>query len=193
MGRAEVVTTAEGTMRLESTEPPPRLEEAESLHGQDIITALKRARVEYVLSVPDLHTSHNLLYPISRDADLRLIRVCKEDECLGIATGLSYGDKRAIILIQYTGFLYAMNAIRALACEQSQPMCLMVGLLNHKGGTARNSRRLGLRIIEPILDSLGIPYHLVDTDADIERIAPAISEAYERRHPVAFLIARSPI
>ena len=38
--------------------------------------------------------------------------MCKEDECFGIAAGLTYGDKRALILIQYTGFLYAMNAIR---------------------------------------------------------------------------------
>jgi len=179
-------------MTLQTTEPPPRAEAADALSGHSIIAALKRARVDYVLSVPDLHTSHNLLHPIGRDADLRLIRVCKEDECLGIATGLSYGDKRAVILVQYTGFLYAMNAIRALACEQSQPMCLMIGLLNHKGGTARNSRRLGLRIIEPILDTLGIPFHLIDTDADAERIAPAICDAYETRHPVAFLIARSP-
>jgi sulfopyruvate decarboxylase subunit alpha len=178
-------------MRLETTEPPPA-EAGETLNGHTIITALKRARVEYVLSVPDLHTSHHLLHPIARDADLRLIRVCKEDECLGIATGLSYGDRRAVILIQYTGFLYAMNAIRALACEQRQPMCLMIGLLNHQGGTARNSKRLGLRIIEPMLDTLGIPCHLIDSDADMERVPPAICDAYESRHPVAFLIARSP-
>src|SRR5947209_4013793 len=100
--------------------------EAEApLHGAAIIAAMKKARVDYVLSVPDLHTSQGLLKPIARDHDLKLIRVCKEDETLGIAAGLSYGDKRALILIQYTGFLYAMNAIRAIACDQSMPMCMM--------------------------------------------------------------------
>ena len=28
-----------------------------------------------------------------------------------------------------SGFLYAMNAIRAMACDQSLPMCMMIGLL----------------------------------------------------------------
>jgi len=40
------------------------------------------------------------LAPIAQDKDLRLIRVCKEDECIGIATGLAYSDKRALVLIQ---------------------------------------------------------------------------------------------
>ena len=46
-----------------------------------------------------------LLRPIARDPELKLIRVCKEDECIGIASGLSYCDKRALTLIQHTGFL----------------------------------------------------------------------------------------
>ena len=91
------------------------------LDGAKIIAALKQSHVDYVLSVPDLHTSNGLLKPISKDAELKLIRTCKEDETLGIAAGLSYGDKRALILIQWTGFLYAMNAIRAMACDQSMP------------------------------------------------------------------------
>lgn len=163
-----------------------------SLSGPRILDAIRQAGVKYVLSVPDLHTATGLLAPIAADRSLRLIRVCKEDECLGIATGLTYGDQRALILIQYTGFLYAMNAIRALACEQRQPMCLMIGLLGHSGGSPRASQRIGVRIIEPILDLLDIPYHLVDTDKDVPAIASKIDEAYRAPHPVAFLIARRP-
>lgn len=175
---------------------PSEHEQAEAdrprLCGLKILDAVKRAGVDYVLSVPDLHTSQGLLAPIAADEDLKLIRVCKEDECLGIATGLSYGDKRALILIQHTGFLYAMNAIRALACEQRQPLCLMIGLLGHGGGSAAQSKRIGLRIVEPLLDLLQIPRHLIDTDDDVVRIAPAIEAAYQAPHPIAFLIARRP-
>ena len=88
-----------------------------TLSGAAIIRAVKDAGVEYVLSVPDLHTSQGVLKRVASDNELKLVRVCKEDECLGIAAGLTYGNKRALILIQYTGFLYAMNAIRAVACE----------------------------------------------------------------------------
>lgn len=166
----------------------------DALHGDAIISAVKQAGISYVLAVPDLHTSKGLLYPISRDPDLKLIRVCKEDETLGIAAGLTYGNRRALILVQYTGFLYAMNAIRAVACEHKQPMCLMIGLLGKEAGVPpQQSRRLGLRIIEPILDVLGIERHLIESDSDVPLIAPAIRNAYETSQPVAMLIGRRPV
>src|ERR1019366_3533810 len=84
------------------------------LHGSAILAAIKDSGVEFVLSVPDIVTSAGLLRPIARDPDLRLVRVCKEDECIGIASGLHYCDKRALILIQYTGFLDSINAIRCI-------------------------------------------------------------------------------
>jgi len=164
------------------------------LSGAKIIAAVKEAGVGHVLSVPDLHTAKGLLLPISTDPGLRLIRVCKEDECLGIAAGLSYGDKRALILIQYTGFFYAMNAIRAVAVEHKQPMCLMIGVLgNQPGQSPSDSKRIGHRVIEPILDLWGIPRDVIDTDADVPRIAPAIRDAYENSHPTALLIGRRPV
>ena len=167
---------------------------ADVLHGAAIIAAVKAAGVSHVLSVPDLHTAKGLLSPITTDPELTLIRTCKEDETLGIAAGLTYGAKRALILIQYTGFLYAMNAIRAVACEHKQPMCMMIGLLSKEPGVPpQESKRFGLRIIEPILDVMGIERHYIDTDADIAKITPAIRRAYETSQPVAMLIGRKPL
>lgn len=172
----------------------PAVETADRLSGAAIIAAIKDAGVGYVLSVPDLHTVNGLLMPIADDPDLNLIRVCKEDECLGIAAGLSYGDKRAVVLIQYTGFLYALNAIRAVAAEHRKPICLMVGLLGKPPGLApRDAKRVGVRAVEPILDIMDIPHQLIETDADVPLIAPAIIDAYENEHPTAFLIGRRPV
>jgi sulfopyruvate decarboxylase subunit alpha len=163
--------------------------DASVLHGAKIIDAVKQAGIEYVLSVPDLHTSRGLLFPIAEDPDLNLIRVCKEDECLGISAGLNYGNKRALILLQYTGFLYAMNAIRGVGVEYKQPSVLMIGMLGKEPGLLpQDSKRFGLRIIEPMLDVLGIPHIHIETDADIDGITPAINKAYETPFPTAILI-----
>jgi sulfopyruvate decarboxylase subunit alpha len=134
-----------------------------------------------------------LLRPIARDPAFKLIRVCKEDECIGIASGLSYCDKRALSLIQHTGFLDSINAIRGVAVEYAQPICMMIGLLQHDPYKApRESPRYGVRIVEPILDAMGIPHHLINEDADVAKIKPAIEVAYAKSHPVAFLIGRRP-
>ena len=133
------------------------------LHGSGIIAALKTSGIEYVLALPDIVTSSGLLAPIARDKDFRLIRVCKEDECIGIASGLHYSNKRALILIQYTGFLDSLNAIRAVAVEYKQPICMMVGLLGHAAECPPSeSSKYGVRIIEPICEAMGIPHHVID-------------------------------
>jgi sulfopyruvate decarboxylase subunit alpha len=163
------------------------------LKGSTIIAAIKASGVEFILSVPDIVTSGGLLRPISRDPAFKLIRVCKEDECIGIASGLSYCDKRALTLIQSTGFLDSINAIRGIAVEFRQPICMMIGLLGHDPTTTpRDSPRYGVRIIEPILDAMGIPHHLINEEADVAKIRPEIDDAYAASHPLALLIGRRP-
>ena len=166
---------------------------ARELNGAGIIAAIKASGIEYILSVPDITTSAGLLAPIATDKDLRLVRVCKEDECIGIATGLAYSDKRALVLIQHTGFLDSINAIRGVAVEYKQPICMMIGLLQHDPEKApKESPRYGVRIVEPILDDMGIAHHLISVNADVAKIKPAIDKAYAESQPVAFLVGRSP-
>jgi sulfopyruvate decarboxylase TPP-binding subunit len=164
-----------------------------ALTGANIIAAVKQSGVEFILAVPDIVTSKGLLFPIAADKDLKLVRVCKEDECIGIASGLTYCDKRALVLIQYTGFLDSLNAIRAVAVEYKQPIVMMVGLLGHEPERLpTESGRYGVRIIEPICDAMGIPHHLLSEDADVAKIRPAIDKAYAESAPVAFLVGRRP-
>jgi sulfopyruvate decarboxylase subunit alpha len=164
------------------------------LHGTNILAAIKASGVEFVLAVPDIHTSKGLLFPIADDPELRLIRVCKEDECIGIASGLHYTDRRALVLIQYTGFLDSLNAIRAVAVEYKQPICMMVGLLGHDGECPpAQSGKYGVRIIEPICDAIGIPHCVLNQDSDVAMIKPAIDKAYKDSFPVAILIGRRPL
>ena len=167
--------------------------EARRLEGAGIIAAIKASGIKYILSVPDITTSAGLLAPIAKDKDFELVRVCKEDECIGIATGLAYSGKRSLTLIQHTGFLDSINAIRGVAVEYNQPICMMIGLLQHDPDrTPRESSRYGVRIVEPILDAMGIPYHEIETDADVGKIKPAIDGAYASSHPVVMLIGRRP-
>jgi sulfopyruvate decarboxylase TPP-binding subunit len=165
----------------------------QALKGSSILAAMKASGIEYVLSVPDIVTSRGLLFPIANDPAFRLIRVCKEDECLGIASGLAYGGKKALILIQHTGLLDSINAVRAVAVENQQPICMMVGLLEKEPDTPpRQSKRYGVRIVEPVLEAMSIAYHLIESEADVARIAPAVAQCYAKSQPVVLLIGRRP-
>ena len=164
------------------------------LHGAAIIAAVKQGGVATVISVPDRTTAEGLLRPIAADTELRHVRVCKEDEAIGISAALSYCDHRALILIQYTGLLDSVNAIRVVAVEYEMPICMMVGLLSKEPGIAPSqSKHYGIRIVEPILDAMGVDHTLIETDDDIASIAPAIEAAYAGSRPVALLIGQSPL
>jgi sulfopyruvate decarboxylase TPP-binding subunit len=161
--------------------------------GADIIAAMKAAGVRHVIAVPDIVTSNGILFPLARDPEVRLVRVCKEDEGVGICAGLSYSGQRAILLMQHTGLLDSVNAVRAVAVEYALPIVMMVGLLEKEPGVPpAQSRRYGVRIVEPILDAMGIGHVLIETQADVGRVQGAIEAAYAQSQPVVVLFGRRP-
>ena len=89
--------------------------------------------------------------------------------------------------------LDSINAIRGVAVEYSLPVCMMVGLLEKEPGVPpRQSKKYGVRIVEPILEAMGIAYHEIESDVDVHKIKPAIDDAYARSQPVVLLIGRRP-
>ena len=165
----------------------------DGLSGESIIREIKASGVEFVVSVPDITTSEGLLRPLAKQTQPRLVRICKEDEGIGICAGLAYTGKRSLLLIQQTGMLDSINAIRGVAVEYSLPICMMVGLLEKEVGVPpRQSKKYGVRIVEPILEAMGIEYHEIEQQADVAKIRPAIDGAYANSKPTVILIGRRP-
>ena len=163
------------------------------LSGQSIIREIKASGIQFVVSVPDITTSEGLLRPLAKLTDPRLIRICKEDEGVAICAGLSFTGKRGLLLIQQTGLLDSINAIRGVAVEYQLPICMLVGLLEKEVGVPpRQSKKYGVRIVEPILDAMGIAYHNIEQDPDVPKIRPAIDKAFADSRPVVLLIGQRP-
>jgi sulfopyruvate decarboxylase subunit alpha len=164
------------------------------LDGAKIIAAIETSRIGFIVSVPDIVTSDGLLWPLAERHRPRLLRVSREDEGFGIAAGLSFCDQRVLILIQHTGLLDSINALRAIGVEYALPICLMVGLLGREPDKPiTQSARYGVRIVAPILDVMGVAHDIIDTDADVPRIGPAIERAYIESRPLALLLGRRPM
>jgi sulfopyruvate decarboxylase subunit alpha len=168
-------------------------QDSRPLTGASIISAIKRGNVEYVAALPDIVTCDNVLWPVTHDPDLKLVTVCKEDEGVSICAGLSCCDRRAVLLIQHTGFLDSVNAIRAIAVEYGHPVIMIVGLQGMEADCKPvDSGQYGIRILEPILQAMGMDYALLNNDQDTEAIVPAINKAYANSTPFVFLVVRSP-
>ena len=166
---------------------------AAPMRGDRIIAALKQARVEFVAALPDITTSDGLLWPISRDPALKLVRICKEDEGVAICAGLAFAGRRSILLMQQTGLLDSINAIRAVAIEYDQPVVMMVGLQGKEPGVApAASSKFAVKIVTPILDAMGLAHRWLEKEGDEDAIAPAIETAYATERPICLLVGSPP-
>ena len=165
----------------------------EVVRGAEIIAAVKRAGISTVVALPDIVTSDGLLWPISRDPQLRLIRVCKEDEGVSICSGLGYAGVPALLLMQHTGLLDSLNCIRGVAMEYEFGLCVIVGLQGMEPDREPpQSDKYGVRIVEPVLDAMNIAHGRLAVRGDEARIPQAFQRARASRRPFVFLVTRPP-
>jgi sulfopyruvate decarboxylase subunit alpha len=163
------------------------------LRAESIKNQFKRAGIHFVVALPDRVTSHHLLKGLLADPDYHVVQVCKEDEGVSICSGLYAAGHKSVFMMQYTGFLDSINAIRGVGVEGRFPVCMIVGLLGKEPDVApAKSKKFGVKIIEPILDVMGIEHLLIERDADTEQIAPAIEKTFNNSFPTAILIGREP-
>ncbi|MCR9136091.1 MAG: decarboxylase [Alphaproteobacteria bacterium] len=161
--------------------------------GAAMIAQIKQAGIRHIISVPDIVTSDGLLWPIARDPDFTLVRVCKEDEGVSICAAMSYNKTRALLLMQQTGLMDSLNAIRAIGMDYRLPVCMMVGLQGKEPHLPPDqSQSYGVRIVEPVLAAMALSHNLIESPEDVSSIAGHIDTAYRDSVPHCFLVGRSP-
>ncbi|UWR05357.1 decarboxylase (plasmid) [Ruegeria conchae] len=161
--------------------------------GAGIIACIKQSDIREIVALPDIVTSDGLLWPISKDPDFRLTRICKEDEGVSICGAMSYNGTRALLMMQQTGLMDSLNAIRAIGMDYELPIVMMVGLQGKEPDVQPDqSASYGVRIIQPVLDAMEISHSLIEEPDDIDHIPQAVDAAYNASCPHVFLIGRSP-
>lgn len=155
-----------------------------------ILTELKQCGVRWITWLPDSETS-TMYDLITADPDLDLVGVCREDEAVGICYGLLLGGQRAVVMIQNTGLLNAVDAIRGMPILMKKPMLFLVGYRGYKGMIAKAARIDNVAIFtEPLLKALNIPYYLLDGRQDIHIVSQAYQQAQDICGPVVVLITK---
>ena len=161
--------------------------------GAATIAAIKTAGVREIVALPDIVTSDGLLWPISRDPDFRLTRICKEDEGVSICAAMSYNGTRALLMMQQTGLMDSLNAIRAIGVDYQRPVVMLVGLQGKEPHLPPDqSAAYGVRIVQPVLDAMALSHSLIEAPGHESRIVPAIEAAYAASRPHIFLVGRAP-
>ena len=161
--------------------------------GAKIIAAIKAANVREIVALPDIVTSDGLLWPVSRDPEFRLTRICKEDEGVSICGAMSFNGTRAMLMMQQTGLMDSLNAIRAIGVDYQLPVVMLVGLQGKEPHLSPNdSASYGVRIVQPVLSAMSLSHSLIEEPGHEAHIPDAIEAAYSLSRPHIFLVGRSP-
>ena len=166
----------------------PTAHVVDSIPAPMLHSAVRDLGVTHILSVPDTHQK-TLLALLMADPELPTITLSTEDEALCANAGLWIGGAEPLVVIQNVGLFAAMNALRGVAMDMNVPTCMLVGQY------ARDVTRpveedpvSGVRLIEPVLKTLGVTFYRLDHEADVPLLRKAFEESRRERKPVVVLI-----
>jgi sulfopyruvate decarboxylase TPP-binding subunit len=153
-----------------------------------IVDELLALRISHVVNVPDTH-QRTLLAELARQDRIQVLTACTEDEAVAISAGLWVGGQRPVLSIQHVGLLAALNNIKGIAMEARIPTCMLVGYFGRDvTRAARENVSRAVNLIEPTLDTWGIPYFPLETPEDLHTIREAYETSQERQGPSVVLI-----
>lgn len=153
-----------------------------------IVGELHKIGITHVINVPDTH-QRTVLAELARQSAIKLITACTEDEAIAIAAGLYVGGQRPVLLIQQVGLLAALNNVKGLCMDARIPTCMLVGYFGRDvTRPARENAARGVNLIEPTLDTWGVPYFPLESPADLPSIAAAYRRSLADKGPSVILV-----
>src|SRR5579863_3896491 len=154
-----------------------------------IYDALKACDIKIMSALPETWLVH-LIRMAEDDPDMRLVRLAKEEEGIGIDSGAHLAGVNSALLMQNHGFLAAINPIVSLALLYKIPLLMLISFRGHFGEKDPWQTQGGL-VTEPILRAMNIPtWHLNQAGEVQRRLKDAQTLALASLQPVAVLLPR---
>src|SRR5207244_7280325 len=113
----------------------------------------------------------------------------REDLALGTAAGAYLGGARPVVFMQNSGLGVVVNALASLSLMYELPVLLVVSWRGEGGNDAPEHVLMG-DVTRRLLDTLGIPYDLLDPARLEEQVAAAAARMEETRRPVALVVRK---
>ena len=102
-----------------------------------VVAAMEAAGFTHLVWIPDSHLG--TWEPALAASRLAPIRVTREGEAVGLATGLMLGGARPLVVVQCTGFFEAGDAVRNAAHDMKLPLKMIVGVRGLRASRAGKS------------------------------------------------------
>jgi sulfopyruvate decarboxylase subunit alpha len=160
----------------------------ESVPAEVLHRAITDLGVSHVLIVPDTHQK-SLLASLTEETSLQMLTFSTEDEAICVNAGLWIGGAESLLIIQNVGLFAAMNALRGVAIDMNVPTCMLVGQYGRNVTEAvEDNAASAVRLIEPVLTTMDVPYYRLDRPEDIGVLRTAFDQSRRERRPTVVLV-----
>jgi phosphonopyruvate decarboxylase len=163
---------------------------------QRVYSALKNAGVEFISGVPDTLLNDFCLGLESHWSKDQHVLAANEGNAIALASGYHLATNTVpLVYMQNSGMGNAMNPLISLTDKSvySMPMVILIGWRGEPGsGDWPQHQRQG-ELSPVILDSLNIPYKVLDEneDSSVACIEWAVEEARKSNQPTALLVKKN--
>ena len=152
------------------------------------VEGLKRIGVDFAVLLPDtiLYAVDELLFT---DPEIDTLVCAREDEGIGMAFGAALGGKRPVVLMEGSG-IGLSPLVLARGMVMRLPILLIAGhnTLYGERLAAHNATRM---VLQPGLDMLRIPYHVLKDPGEIQWAMRELSDTMVgQQTPAAILVPR---
>jgi len=156
--------------------------------ARTILEAFKRNNVQHLVFLPDT-VMGRLLALAESDPFFRLTAVHREEEAVGILTGLFLGGERGAMLIQNTGLGNSLNALASLAMAYKITFPLLISLRGELGEFNPAQLVMG-RAVAGCLDALGLQHFTLSREDEVEVLMDgALKTCYTAQEPLGILLS----
>ena len=162
--------------------------------GEAVLRELEKNGVRFVVTVPDW-VQMPLHRALEQQRKIRTLSCCTEHEAFMIAGGLHIGGSRSAIVVQQQGIYAGLNALRGIGLDTGIPLVILMGQFGREtenfGESPRKSKRRIVRMLEPLLETLEIPFWKIERADQVGRISEAYADAAMRSAPAAVIFDRN--
>ena len=156
--------------------------------AKTIVDCLRTSTIRNIVFLPDTVTGA-MLALAEADPFFRLIAVHREEEAVGVLTGLCLGGQRGIMVVQSAGLGNSLNALGSLAMAYRVAFPLLVSLRGELGEFNPGHLVMG-RAVEGCLDALGIQHVTLRRGEDVRVLTTgALKTCFTAEQPLALLLS----
>lgn len=159
------------------------------INPSEFISALEKD-IQFICGVPCSYFKDMLNFLVENESNIKLkhILATREDEAIGIASGVGFSGKRVLVYMQNSGLGNIGDALTSLAQLYKLPMLLLISYRGLEADKDFPEHSIMGEVNESVLEAFRIPYWILTEDNWGETMGNALEKMNQISSPVALLV-----